>query len=50
MFNAYRLYWNLVNITVIELDTCEFPQGISPGVSPGQNDNFDLSSFNVTEA
>lgn len=35
--------------TVIELDTCEFPEGISPGVSPGLNDNFDLSAFNVTE-
>ncbi|RED37898.1 gliding motility-associated-like protein/predicted secreted protein (Por secretion system target), partial [Winogradskyella eximia] len=26
-----------------------FPEGISPGVSPGQNDNFDLRSFNVTK-
>ncbi|WP_179339152.1 choice-of-anchor L domain-containing protein [Winogradskyella ludwigii] len=36
-------------ITVIELETCVIPQGISPGVSPGQNDYFDLSSFNVTK-
>lgn len=36
-------------VTVIELDNCVIPQGISPGVSPGQNDYFDLSSFNVTK-
>ncbi|MUU79223.1 choice-of-anchor L domain-containing protein [Winogradskyella endarachnes] len=36
-------------IEVIQLESCEFPQGISPGVSPGQNDTFDLSSFNVTK-
>ena len=35
--------------TVIELESCVFPEGISPGVSPGQNDNFDLRSFNVTK-
>ncbi|WP_179318603.1 gliding motility-associated C-terminal domain-containing protein [Winogradskyella helgolandensis] len=28
---------------------CFIPQGISPGVSPGQNDNFDLSNFDVTK-
>ena len=31
----------------MELESCIFPQGISPGVSPGQNDSFDLSSFDV---
>ncbi|WP_179319036.1 choice-of-anchor L domain-containing protein [Winogradskyella helgolandensis] len=35
--------------TVVELASCVFPQGISPGVSPGQNDTFDLSSFSVTK-
>ncbi|WP_282031327.1 choice-of-anchor L domain-containing protein, partial [Winogradskyella eximia] len=33
---------------VSESASCVFPEGISPGVSPGQNDNFDLRSFNVT--
>ena len=28
---------------------CFIPQGISPGVSPGQNDNFDLSNFDVSK-
>ncbi len=37
------------DIEVIQLEQCIFPQGISPGVSPGQNDFFDLSSFNVTK-
>ncbi|MUU79817.1 fibronectin type III domain-containing protein [Winogradskyella endarachnes] len=40
---------NTITIYVEELDSCIFPQGISPGVSPGQNDTFDLSSFNVTK-
>ncbi|WP_179009276.1 gliding motility-associated C-terminal domain-containing protein [Winogradskyella forsetii] len=31
------------------LENCFIPQGISPGVSPGQNDNFDLSNFAVTQ-
>ena len=35
------------DIDVIELENCIIPQGISPGVSPGQNDTFDLSSFDV---
>ncbi|MGB2685026.1 MAG: choice-of-anchor J domain-containing protein, partial [Olleya sp.] len=34
-------------VTVVELENCTIPQGISPGVSPGLNDNFDLSSFDV---
>ncbi|MGJ8591629.1 MAG: gliding motility-associated C-terminal domain-containing protein [Aquaticitalea sp.] len=33
---------------VTELELCEFPEGISPGVSPGLNDTFDLSNFRVT--
>ena len=40
---------NTVTTTVIELESCIFPAGISPGVSPGQNDNFDLRSFDVTK-
>ena len=31
------------------LENCIIPQGISPGVSPGQNDFFDLSNFLVTK-
>ncbi|WP_426432018.1 choice-of-anchor L domain-containing protein [Winogradskyella sp. HB-48] len=38
---------NTITTTVAELDSCIFPEGISPGVSPGLNDRFDLSSFNV---
>lgn len=30
-------------------ENCNIPQGISPGVSPGKNDNFDLSNFAVTK-
>jgi gliding motility-associated-like protein len=30
-------------------ENCIIPQGISPGVSPGKNDNFDLSNFAVTK-
>jgi hypothetical protein len=40
---------NTISTTVAELDACIFPEGISPGVTPGQNDRFDLSSFNVTK-
>lgn len=40
---------NTVTTTVVELESCIFPEGISPGVSPGQNDRFDLSSFNVVK-
>ncbi|WP_256259965.1 fibronectin type III domain-containing protein [Winogradskyella luteola] len=35
-------------VTVVEIDNCTIPEGISPGVSPGFNDNFDLRYFNVT--
>ncbi|MCB0382941.1 MAG: gliding motility-associated C-terminal domain-containing protein [Psychroserpens sp.] len=41
-----------ISINVLaELQTgnCIIPQGISPGVSPGFNDVFDLSSFNVSK-
>ncbi|EDP72709.1 hypothetical protein FBALC1_16447 [Flavobacteriales bacterium ALC-1] len=34
---------------IVGPDLCIFPQGISPGVSPGVNDNFDLSNFDVTK-
>lgn len=40
---------NTVTQFVMELETCVIPEGISPGVSPGLNDNFDLSSYNVTK-
>ncbi|WP_299128527.1 GEVED domain-containing protein [uncultured Winogradskyella sp.] len=40
---------NTITTFVEELESCIFPEGISPGVSPGQNDRFDLSSFGVTE-
>ncbi|WP_282041996.1 fibronectin type III domain-containing protein [Winogradskyella flava] len=40
---------NTITTQVIELESCEFPQGISPGVSPGQNDTFDLRSFGVVK-
>jgi gliding motility-associated-like protein len=46
-----------VSITRIELNVlaelqsgnCIIPQGISPGVSPGMNDTFDLSGFDVSK-
>jgi gliding motility-associated-like protein len=40
-----------VSITVstfLQSSDCIIPQGISPGVSLGLNDTFDLSNFNVT--
>ncbi|WP_340154577.1 fibronectin type III domain-containing protein, partial [uncultured Winogradskyella sp.] len=40
---------NTITTFVEELESCVFPEGISPGVSPGQNDTFDLTSFNVTK-
>lgn len=40
---------NTVTTFVMELPACIFPEGISPGVTPGFNDNFDLSSFGVTK-
>ncbi|WP_417859800.1 GEVED domain-containing protein [Winogradskyella sediminis] len=40
---------NTISIDVVEAESCIFPEGISPGVSIGQNDTFDLSSFNVTK-
>lgn len=33
----------------LQTGNCIIPQGISPGVSPGLNDNFDLNGFSVTE-
>ncbi|WP_225036102.1 fibronectin type III domain-containing protein [Winogradskyella sp. SM1960] len=38
-----------ISIDVEEAESCIFPEGISPGVSPGQNDTFDLKSFDVTK-
>lgn len=39
---------NSTFITVIELDTCVIPQGISPN-NDGLNETFDLSSYGVTK-
>ncbi|WP_461588584.1 T9SS type B sorting domain-containing protein [Winogradskyella sp.] len=41
---------SVINV-LAELQTgdCIIPQGISPGVSEGLNDSFDLSGFNVTK-
>lgn len=39
---------NTVTVTVEELESCIFPQGISPN-NDDLNDNFDLSSFNVVK-
>ncbi|WP_081988258.1 choice-of-anchor L domain-containing protein [Psychroserpens jangbogonensis] len=39
---------NSTFITVIELETCVIPQGISPN-GDGSNDVFDLSSYGVTK-
>ncbi|WP_339753705.1 gliding motility-associated C-terminal domain-containing protein [uncultured Winogradskyella sp.] len=40
---------NTITTFVMELESCVIPQGISPGVTPGFNDNFDLSSYGVTK-
>ncbi|MDY2586132.1 fibronectin type III domain-containing protein [Winogradskyella aquimaris] len=40
---------NAITNFVEEVESCIFPEGISPGVSPGLNDRFDLSSFNVVK-
>ncbi|MUU79865.1 lectin-like domain-containing protein [Winogradskyella endarachnes] len=40
---------DFITATVAELNICKFPQGISPGVSIGLNDSFDLEGFDVTE-
>ncbi|MFP4844448.1 fibronectin type III domain-containing protein [Winogradskyella sp. PE311] len=34
---------------VVGPEKCVFPQGISPGVSPGFNDSLDLSNFDVSK-
>jgi len=39
---------NSAFITVVELDTCVIPQGISPN-NDGLNETFDLSSYGVTK-
>ena len=39
---------NTVTQFVMELESCVIPEGISPGVTPGFNDSFDLSSYDVT--
>ena len=39
---------NTISTTVIELESCVFPEGISPN-NDGMNDDFDLRSFNVTK-
>jgi gliding motility-associated-like protein len=37
----------LEDVSVVEFENCVIPQGISPGVSVGQNDTFDLRFFDV---
>ena len=37
-----------IETTVVELESCIFPEGISPN-QDGMNDSFNLSSFNVTK-
>ena len=39
---------NTISTEVIELESCVFPEGISPN-NDMMNDTFDLSSFNVTK-
>lgn len=46
-FNDSGCTNNNIVTNVVELESCIFPEGISPGVSPGQNDTFDLSSHGV---
>ena len=48
-FNDSGCVNDTVATTVIELDSCVIPQGISPDSSPGLNDTFDLSSYDVTK-
>ncbi|WP_411894072.1 gliding motility-associated C-terminal domain-containing protein [Winogradskyella sp. A2] len=48
-FNATGCSNTISNITVTEIENCAIPQGISPGVSAGFNDNLDLRYFNVTK-
>lgn len=47
-FNNMASASNTVGVTVVQLANCTIPQGISPGVSPGLNDTFDLTNCNVT--
>lgn len=48
-FNDSGCVNDTVTTTVIELESCVIPQGISPDASPGLNDTFDLSSYDVTK-
>ncbi|MFK7832431.1 MAG: gliding motility-associated C-terminal domain-containing protein [Winogradskyella sp.] len=47
IFNATNCT-NTFTIEVVELESCIFPEGISPN-NDMMNDTFDLSSFNVTK-
>lgn len=47
-FNATGCSNTISNIIVTEIENCAIPQGISPGVSVGLNDTFDLRYFDVT--
>lgn len=46
--NATGCSFTISDITVNELENCVIPQGISPGVSAGLNDTFDLRYYDVT--
>ena len=48
-FNATGCSNTISNILVTEIENCAIPQGISPGVSVGLNDTFDLRYFDVTK-
>ncbi|MDP5082422.1 MAG: gliding motility-associated C-terminal domain-containing protein [Winogradskyella sp.] len=48
-FNSSGCKSILMSASVAEFETDVFPQGISPNSSPGLNDAFDLSSYDVTK-
>ena len=49
IFNNAQYCSNIIQVPVGEFELCKFPQGISPVVSPGLNDEFDLTTCSVNE-
>jgi len=47
-FNDSTMCSSITEQTIIELDSCVIPEGISPN-GDGQNDTFDLSSYDVSK-